>query len=106
MNSISVQELQTILKATNADGEVLVIDVRSPDEYQDIHIENVRNIPLDELENRMDELRGHKNVYIHCGTGGRSAEACSFLQGLDVPNVFNVDGGIEAWEEAGLPVVS
>lgn len=80
------------------------IDVRERDEYQAAHIPGADLVPLSEFVDRYrEELDKERRVVVHCRSGARSARVVQFLlqQGYDA---VNVDGGILAWEEEGLPV--
>lgn len=92
-------------EALRAGGAVL-IDVRERSEYEQAHIPGSILIPLAELPRRMSEIPAGQDVYVHCRMGGRSARAVDFLRTFGRPNSYNVSGGIEAWEDAGLPVDS
>ncbi len=61
------------------DGSVTLLDVRTPQEYANGHIDGFRNIPLDELRERLNELPAGKPVYAHCQSGLRSYVACRIL---------------------------
>jgi sulfur-carrier protein adenylyltransferase/sulfurtransferase len=52
----------------------------------------------------MSEIPADKDVYVHCRMGGRSARAVVYLRAFGRPNSYNVSGGIDAWQDAGLPV--
>jgi sulfur-carrier protein adenylyltransferase/sulfurtransferase len=92
---ISVQELK---KKLDNGGEVSVLDVREPHEYEVANI-GARLIPLGELPERLIELDKDETFAIHCKTGGRSASAVKLLQEAGFENVYNVKGGITAWSE-------
>jgi rhodanese-related sulfurtransferase/molybdopterin-guanine dinucleotide biosynthesis protein A len=95
---IDVDELARRL----ADGAVL-IDVRRPDEHEEVHLPEARLIPLDQLPDRLDEIPEADEVLVICRSGGRSAAACEFLTGHGVTAV-NVAGGMLAWIDSGRPV--
>ncbi|MGZ8804405.1 MAG: rhodanese-like domain-containing protein [Microbacterium sp.] len=84
-------------------GDVLVVDVREPDEYADGHVPNAVNIPLGSLRERAEELRSSDRVYVVCQSGRRSAIACEVLESLG-SRAVNATGGTSAWISAGLPV--
>ena len=86
-----------------ANGAVL-IDVREKSEYDDVRIPGSVLIPLGELPGRLDEVPADRDVYVHCRMGGRSARAVDYLRAFGRPNSYNVTGGLDAWEDAGLPV--
>ena len=98
---ISVQELK---KKLDNGGEVSVLDVREPHEYEVANI-GARLIPLGELPERLIELDKDETFAIHCKTGGRSASAVKLLQQAGFENVYNVKGGITAWSEEIDPSV-
>jgi rhodanese-related sulfurtransferase len=81
------------------------IDVREVDEVKELAygMDNVKNIPLSELDGRMGEFLKNKKYIIACKSGGRSSKACSILGAKDL-NVVNMDGGIMKWQEDGLSV--
>jgi rhodanese-related sulfurtransferase len=86
-----------------------LIDVRTAQEYQNVHAEGARLIPLDQLT--PDAVRAgrpssdDRPIYVICKSGGRSMAACQQLTSAGLRNVVNVSGGTTAWEKAGLPVV-
>lgn len=82
----------------------MLIDVREQWEYDELHIPGAVLIPLGELPNRVSEIPVDRDVYVHCRMGGRSARAVDYLRTFGHPRSYNVTGGIEAWNEAGLPV--
>jgi rhodanese-related sulfurtransferase len=85
-------------------GGAMLIDVREQSEYDDLHIPGSILIPLAELPARLDEIPTDRDVYVHCRMGGRSARAVDYLRTFGRPNAYNVSGGIDAWQDAGLPV--
>jgi len=97
MNSISTTELAAV-------GNLgAILDVREADEFAKARVEGAQNLPLSELPHRLNEVSRDQTVYVMCLSGGRSAQAVSHLseQGYDV---VNVDGGISAWYQNGLPI--
>jgi rhodanese-related sulfurtransferase len=104
MQVISANKLKEVLTHENA-GETLILDVRSPAEYRHERIIGVTNVPLDEIERHTEELRKYKHIYVHCQSGSRSSQACGRLHSLGLGNIVNVEGGIQAWKNAGFPVV-
>ena len=86
--------------------DAVVVDVRSMKEFQDGHIINSMNIPLNGFGNNIKQLEKHKSkpIIAVCRSGSRSQSACSSLRKAGFENVFNLRGGIMAWESASLPV--
>ncbi len=101
--NVSVQEFKK--KVDNPSPDVICIDVRTGGEHEDIRIPGVVNIPLDELREHIEDLRKHKEVYVHCASGNRSHMACDILAKAGLDNVYNVEGGIAQWHAEGLPVI-
>jgi rhodanese-related sulfurtransferase len=79
------------------------VDVRTPEEYSAGHPSRAINIPLADLESKLDRLEKNEPVYVICQTGRRSKEASDILVKNGFPWVFNVSGGATAWNAAGLP---
>ena len=86
------------------DTHAIVVDVRETGEFAAGHLPNARNIPLGELEKRVGELPKGKPVLVCCASGARSGKAVALLS-RDGREVFNLAGGIQAWRQAGLPMV-
>jgi rhodanese-related sulfurtransferase len=82
-----------------------LIDVRTPAEFEEVHVDFARNVPLDQLKpEALSRDANGEHVYGICRSGSRGRRACRKLAaaGLDV---VNVEGGTLAWEAAGLPVI-
>jgi len=85
----------------------VVIDVCSADEFAQGHIKGAVNVPLDELESRLDKTVKNKSnpVIMVCAAGARSKRAQAMAQKLGYEKVHSLQGGLKAWKEANLPVV-
>jgi rhodanese-related sulfurtransferase len=78
--------------------ETVVIDVRTSSEYQAGHIPGSKLIPVDEIENRMNEVpKEAQHVIVTCQGGGRSAAACQFLSEKGYTNLMNMYDGMGSW---------
>jgi rhodanese-related sulfurtransferase len=86
-------------------GEVWLLDVRQPDEYEEAHVPGATLIPLDQLPGRTAEVPADVEVYVICRSGGRSAKAVEILNAAG-HRPTNVAGGTLAWIEAGHPVAT
>jgi rhodanese-related sulfurtransferase len=83
-----------------------LIDVRTPAEYGEAHVDFAHNIPLDRLDVKaVTALCGDGPVYFVCKSGGRSQKACEKLLAAGLKDVVSVEGGTAACEAAGVPVV-
>jgi rhodanese-related sulfurtransferase len=103
--TIRPEELEALRKR----GEpVELIDVRTPLEFRAVHAEAARLVPLDRLDGpavkELLEGTGGSPIYLICRSGGRSLKAARKLVEAGGLNVVNVEGGMLAWERAGLPV--
>ncbi len=96
-----------LLALKTAGQPIELIDVRTPVEFREVHADLARNVPLDTLDPRalMQSRPPEQPLYVICRSGSRGRQACERLQSAGYPNVVNVDGGTQAWTEAGLPVV-
>lgn len=78
-------------------GDVVLLDVREPDELAIASVNGALHIPMREIPARLGELDAGKPLVVMCHAGGRSRRVAEFLQGNGFPNVFNLQGGIDAW---------
>ena len=105
IKSVIVQEAH----AMASDGSVILVDVRESDEWQQTgRPVNSVGISLSDADflAKFTEITGglkDKPIAVSCRTGGRSSEAANRLRSAGVTNIFNVEGGILAWEKAKLP---
>lgn len=97
---INVQEAKE--KADN--GDVQVIDVRTPAEYATGHVPGSINIPHMSVVSRKAELATDKELVFICQMGQRSALACEFAASLGFNRLYNVEGGTAEWIKAGYAV--
>ena len=86
--------------------DVAVVDVRTPEEWRAGHLPGVPNIPLGELEARLDEIPRDRPVVLHCQGGGRAAIAASVLAARGFDTVLNLESGYVGWRSRDLPVES
>jgi thioredoxin 1 len=90
------------IKSTNA----ILVDVRTPEEYKEGHLQNALNIDWlgDGFEQSAAKLDKTKPVYVYCRSGKRSSDAAEKMKELGFEKVYELDGGISAWEDAKLPI--
>lgn len=101
------QEIGT-LEATRLmnQGGVLVLDVRDEKEFAEGHLPKARHIPVRELSTRLAEIAKFKAkpVIVTCKSGPRAAAACRLLRQSGFATVYQLRGGLGAWQQASLPV--
>lgn len=86
-------------------NEAVIIDVREPGEYQTVHIKGATLLPLGSIQPGQLEQFKDKKIIIHCKLGGRGRSACEKLIAANPQlQLYNLEGGITAWEAANLPV--
>lgn len=85
-------------KLLSGNEQVVVVDVRQPEEYATGHISNAVLIPLGELVNRLGEIDKSKTVVVVCASGARSAQAADYMVGQGFYKVKNLVGGMQNWQ--------
>lgn len=100
-----IQQITPQDAADRIESGALLLDVREPDEWAAGHAPGAKHVPLGELNARVDELPKDRPIVAICRVGGRSGKATEALvaSGYDV---VNLDGGMQAWDAAGQPVVT
>jgi len=104
---IRVEVAYTMINQTDTFPNLLILDVRSQGEYDSGHLNNSVLIPVDELENRLDEIAEYNSteIIVYCASGGRSVTASNILVSNEFSLVYNMMGGITAWIGEGYPTV-
>jgi glyoxylase-like metal-dependent hydrolase (beta-lactamase superfamily II)/rhodanese-related sulfurtransferase len=100
------ESLEQISPEQLAEKAVAVLDVRRKGEFDSGHVPHARNIPLDELEQRIGEVDRQTPVAIICAGGYRSSAAASLLARHGHEHLMNVVGGTAAWVKSGFPLSS
>lgn len=104
--SISPRDFQRL---RDAGEEPRLVDVRTPDEFRAGHIPGARSMPLDALEpERLSAPPGlgtDRTLYLTCHSGQRARQAAERLRTAGLRRVALIEGGTEAWQQAGLPLV-
>ena len=86
-----------------ADTPHLLVDVRTPQEFESGYIEGAVNIPLQELAQRAGELPQDQPVVLYCRSGNRSSTAARMLSNAGYQQVYDL-GGVQDWQAQGLPL--
>jgi rhodanese-related sulfurtransferase len=105
VKTISPKQLYDLVQAGQ---HVELIDVRTPVEFREVHVGCARNVPLDQLDTTKIAAGRDESglpLYVICRSGNRGRQACEKFLAAGYINVVNVDGGTQAWDQAGLAVV-
>lgn len=105
MTPADVEHIDPTESRRRVDAGALLLDVRNPDEWQAGHAEGAAWIPMSELAERQEELPTDREIVVICKTGSRSAQVAKALVAAGYGAV-NVAGGSEAWQAAGLAIVT
>lgn len=83
-----------------------VVDVRMPKEYAEGHIDGAKNLHIYDADfaQRLDSLDKDETVYVYCKAGARSAEAVELMERKGFKHIVELEGGLDAWGQAGKPV--
>jgi rhodanese-related sulfurtransferase len=98
---ISVEEA-----AQKRDQGAFILDVRTVEEWEEVHIPNSTLIPLDELPLRLSEVPSNREIVVVCRSGNRSQVGRDILLDAGFKQVTSMSGGVNEWESLGYPIVS
>lgn len=101
---VSVNDVK---KALERNEKMILLDVRTPSEFERGRIENSINLPLQEVGDKIESVVADKNqkIYVYCLSGSRSAAAVGEMIEKGYTNVFNMEGGILSWRSKHYPTV-
>jgi rhodanese-related sulfurtransferase len=99
---ITAVEMQALL----AKGEFDVVDIRNDREWAEGHIPGSRATTLDRIRANPDQNLPRSNIVFVCGQGLQSLTAAKLADRLGITEVYNLDGGINGWTQAGLELVT
>ena len=102
VKNVGVEEFDKL----RADSKNVVLDVRTPGEFAKGHIPGAINVDFNapDFQKKVAELDKNKTYLVHCAVGVRSARACTIMDKIEFPHLFNLEPGFRAWEKAGKPV--
>ena len=96
---------RVLQEALRENPQARLIDVRTPTEFREFHVQGAENVPLDRLDAKQASADASPgSIYVVCRSGGRSRQACEKLRAAGV-DAIDVEGGSLACEQAGLPIV-
>ena len=96
VKNISAEEAYRLI---NDDKEIIIIDVRTKEEYDDGHIPGAKLVPVNILPLKLEELGIYKDkpILVYCASGGRSPKAVTILVKNEFKNIYHLSRGISSW---------
>ncbi|BFR49575.1 rhodanese-like domain-containing protein [Nitratidesulfovibrio sp. HK-II] len=103
---VTPQEAATVIGQHANDEAFMVLDVRTPGEFSEGHLQGARNIDFTspEFRDRVRSLNRNRTYLVYCRSGNRSSKALEVFRELGFTSVLHMDGGTLAWNAAGLPL--
>jgi rhodanese-related sulfurtransferase len=98
-------QLDTLAATRLMNDGAVVVDVREAEEFSAGHLTSAKHIPVADIDKRINDIPSGKPILVYCATGTRSGKAAAALKKAGRDQIFNLNGGIAAWKQAGLPVV-
>jgi len=109
--SISQENTNTIVKISpeilqNKSDSIQLVDVRTPEEYENGHIKNAININYynSDFSSKINKLDKNKPIYVYCKSGYRSGKSAIILKNLGFKTIYDLKGGILNWDDKKLPL--
>ena len=97
----------SVTEASNMrDAGAFILDVRQPEEWNEVHIPDATLIPLGELASRVAELPQYQEIVVVCRSGNRSQQGRDILLAAGFENVTSMTGGVNQWSAAGFETIS
>ncbi|NQT73626.1 MAG: rhodanese-like domain-containing protein [Chloroflexi bacterium] len=107
IQDISVNDAFTMIETRASDPGFVILDIRTPEEFEPEHIEGAVNIDFysEIFRDELDTLDKEKTYLIYCRTDRRTGESLSIMRELGFVEVYNMDGGINSWKTEGFPTI-
>ena len=107
IEDVTAQEANTLIQDNLDNPDFVIVDVRTPEEYDEEHVEKAINIDFrsENFRDEIDKLKKDKTYLIYCRSGRRSADALNIMKELDFTRIYHMNGGILEWLDEGLPTV-
>ena len=104
--SVKNVEVEQAAKLLQENKKIVVLDVRTPEEFAVGHIAGATNLDFHnpDFEKKLSELDKSKSYLVHCAAGGRSAKTRDLMKKQQFQSIYHLEGGLKAWEKAGKPV--
>jgi rhodanese-related sulfurtransferase len=99
---VSAEEAAELIKTKPS---LIILDVRTETEFNEERIEHSINYPVDELEQRINELDNTDEILVYCRTGNRSGRAINIMESYGFNKIFHLAEGITEWKNAGFTTI-
>ena len=105
-SSVKNVEAEQAAKLLKENKKIVVLDVRTPEEFAAGHIAGATNLDFHnpDFEKKLSVLDKSKSYLVHCAAGGRSAKTRELMKKQQFQSIYHLEGGLKAWEKAGNPV--
>jgi len=106
VSSVNNVEADQAAKLLQENKKIVVLDVRTPEEFAAGHIAGATNLDFrnPDFEKKLSALDKSKSYLVHCAAGGRSAKTRELMKKQQFQSIYHLEGGLKAWEKAGKPV--
>lgn len=107
LKDINVNDAYAMIQTRAGDPDFVILDVRTPEEFETEYIQDAINIDYysENYRDDLDTLDKEKTYLIYCRTDRRTGESLSIMRELGFVEVYNMDGGINSWKAEGFPTV-
>jgi rhodanese-related sulfurtransferase len=107
LKSIDVDEVAELIEENKDNPDFIILDIRTPEEYESGHLENAINIDFysDSFHHELDKLDKNKVYLEYCRSGSRSSRTLDLMKELGFSEVYELQDGITSWIEKGYPIV-
>jgi rhodanese-related sulfurtransferase len=108
LNDIPLPKAKELIEANAGNSTFVLLDVRTPQEYESGHLSGAVNIDYyaKDFRDQIGKMDRSNTYLIYCRTGRRGADAASILKGMGFNNTYNMQGGIEAWKASNFSIVT
>ena len=106
VTNVSVGKAQTLLKERAGKADFVIVDVRTPEEFAEGHIDGAVNLDVQarDFEKKLRVLDRKKSYLVYCRTGNRSRKATVAMEALGFRSIFHMNEGIVKWKQQNLPL--
>ena len=107
LEDIGIQEAFELIQSNQGNPDFVIVDIRTPEEFNEGHIEGAVNVDFyaETFREDLDKFDKSKTYFIYCRSGNRSGRAMPIMKDLGFKEVYNLSVGIKEWVAEGLPVV-